>query len=178
MRSRTDSNASTAAGLALAPQVVQQRRIRLCSRIPGRERWHVGGLQNHPRLAAAVELVLQTEPGVLEARANPVTGRVLVLYDPGSLSYPIEALLRRALEASPLSRDEFRLLRRKPDRASSYGQFLALEATCGLFHVILMGGFCPLGLASAAAVFLLTRASHSRHSIIVPPGYSEPAVTN
>ena len=178
MLSGIDLDAGVAAGLALAPRLTQHRRMRLCSKIRGRERWHVKRLQDHPRLAAAVELVLQTEPGVLEARANPVTGRVLVLYDPVTLSYPIEALLRRALEASPLSREEFRLLRPKPDRASSYGPCLALEATCGLFHVFLMGGFCPLGLASAAALFLLKRASHSRRSISVPPGYSEPAVTN
>jgi hypothetical protein len=176
--SSADSDCSAAAILALSPSTTQRRRMKLCSRIRGRERWQVKLLENHPRLAAAVELVLQTEPGVLEARANPVTGRVLVLYDPATLTDPVESLLRRALESSPLSREEFRLLRPKPRRVASHRRLLALEATCSLFHVVLMGGFCPLGLACAAALFLVERTSHSHRPISTPLGYSESAATN
>jgi hypothetical protein len=160
---------------ARALPTMEQRRMKLCSRIRGRERWHVKLLENHPRLAAAVELVLQTETGILEARVNPVTGRVLVRYDPATLTHPIETILRRALEASPLSLEEFRLLHPKPERAASHTHLLALEA---LFHVVLMGGFCPLGLVSAAMLFLVRRKSHSHRPISAPLGYSESAVTN
>ena len=47
--------------------------------MPGRERWHVDVLENNRRLAAAVELVLQSEEGVREARVNPINGRVFMI---------------------------------------------------------------------------------------------------
>jgi len=167
----------TVPALTSAPALIEPPRMRLCSKIRGRERWHVNLLENHPRLAAAVELVLQTEPGIIEARVNPVTGRVLVLYDSGALIDPIKSVLHRALSASPLSREEFRLFRSRPERVASHSHLLAVEATCGLFHVVLTGGFCPLGLACAAALFLFKRASHRRR-VSVPADYSESAVTN
>src|SRR5260370_28260725 len=38
----------------------------LCSQVPGRERWYVDALEVNPRLAAAVELVLRSEEGILD----------------------------------------------------------------------------------------------------------------
>ena len=175
--SRDDAGSSAGILSAFALQATQQQRMTLCSRISGRERWHVKLLEDRPRLAAAVELVLQTEPGILEARVNSVTGRVLVCYDPATLTGPIETLLARALEAGPLTQEEFWLLRAKPQPIVFSNRLLAMEVACGLFHVVLMGGFCPLGFVSAAALFLVKR-HRSRRRLSAPLGCTESAVTN
>jgi hypothetical protein len=171
----TDSDSGAAPVLAPRPPI-PQRPMRLCSRVQGRERWHVKRLENRPRLAAAVEMVLQTEPGIVEARVNPLTGRVLVRYDPAIVAEPIKAVLGRALAVSPLSDDDFQLFRPKP--AGAHNHLLAAEVACGLLHVVLMGGFCPLGLISAAALFFGQRARCSRRSLSVPLDCSESAAKN
>ena len=153
-------------------------QMKLCSRIAGRERWHARTLENNPRLAAAMQLVLQTEEGVIEARVNPLTGRVLVLYDPSAVTQSIERMLSRALEVCPLSPEDFLLFRSEPPAASSLGRFLSAEAACGLFHTIFLGGLCPVGLACAAALFLIEQAGHSQRQRSVPPDYIESAVMN
>ena len=58
--------------------VARLQVISLLSRVPGRQRWNVPAIGSRPRLAAAVELALRTEPRVLMVMANPVTGTVLV----------------------------------------------------------------------------------------------------
>src|SRR5258706_393377 len=73
----------------------------LCSRIKGRDRWRVDALKDSPRLAAAVELVLRTEDGITEVRANPLTGRLLVCYAPELLAGPVETLIHRAFSFGP-----------------------------------------------------------------------------
>jgi len=159
--------------------VARQPRMTLCSGIRGRERWHVKMLEDNPHLAAAVELVLQTEEGVVEARANPLTGRVLVRYDPCEFTQPVESLLIRALGAKPLSAEEFSLFRSKRSGTRSHVPLLEVEAGCFLVHAIFLGGFCPIGLACGAALFLVDRASHRhRRTRSTPLGHSESAVTN
>lgn len=74
--------------------------IHLRSAIPGRERWEVEEIRHKPRLAAAVQGVLQENQGILAVVANPMTGRILVTYEPGPLQGQIEALLRAALQKS------------------------------------------------------------------------------
>src|SRR3982074_570444 len=76
--------------------------LKPCSRIRGRERWHVGGLRGNKRLAAAVEVALRCESGVEEAAANPLTGRVLVRYSPDHIEASVEVLIRQALALDPL----------------------------------------------------------------------------
>jgi Heavy metal associated domain 2 len=52
------------------------------SATPGRVRFRVEALRGDPSRAAAMVGFLQDQPGVCEASANPVTGTVLVCYDP------------------------------------------------------------------------------------------------
>lgn len=106
--SSADPAASAAVVLAFNLPTAQHLRFKTLFQIHGREQWHLKRLKNYPRLAAAVELVLQTELGVLEVRVNPVTGRVLVRYDPAPLTCPVETLIWCALETSPLTGEEFR----------------------------------------------------------------------
>jgi hypothetical protein len=95
-----------------------------------------------PRLAAAVELVLRSEEGILDARANPLTGRVLVHYRPDLLSESIEALLHRALDFGPMSWEEFSSIR--SDRPGTpFRHLLAAEIGCTALKMIFLGGCCP-----------------------------------
>jgi hypothetical protein len=135
--------------------------LKLCSQVPGRERWHVDALVDRPRLAAAVELVLRTEDGIKKVRANPLTGRVLVCYEPGLLTESVETLIRRALAFGPMSREEFSLLRSSQSGGWSVRSLVLAELSCSVFEMIVLGGVCPLGIA-ATALFLLLRGINPR----------------
>jgi hypothetical protein len=145
------------------PQASTRRpKLVLRSRIPGRERWFVDVLEGNPRLAAAVELVLRSEEGVDEARANPLTGRVLFRYRADSISESVETLLRRAVEAGPMSEAEFAALKpERPQGGSFSKQLLTAEIACSLSHIVLFGGFCPLGLAATGVLLWLHKSSRA-----------------
>jgi hypothetical protein len=56
-----------------------------CGRVhvlPGRLRVRLAMIKRAPRVAAQVERLLRRQPGVTEVIANPVTGSVLIYYDP------------------------------------------------------------------------------------------------
>jgi hypothetical protein len=131
----------------------------LCSRVPGRERWYVNALEDNPRLAASVEFVLRSEEGVLDACVNPLTGRVLVHYRPELLSESIEALLHRALEFGPMSREEFSSIRSDRPGNSSFRNILAAEIGCTALKLLFLGGFCPIALGAAGLLFFMHRRS-------------------
>jgi len=119
----------------------------------------VDALEDNPRLAAAVEVVLRSEEGILDARANPLTGRVVVRYQTGLTSESIEALIHRAVEFGPMSESEFAGFRSKaPAPASlSFRHLLAAELACSAINLILLGEFCPFVLGAAGLHFLLHR---------------------
>jgi ATP-binding cassette subfamily B protein len=58
--------------------------IRLRSAIPGRERWEVDVIKQRPQLARRVGESLRSNPSFSEVEANPMTGRVLVIFSPAS----------------------------------------------------------------------------------------------
>jgi cation-transporting P-type ATPase C len=89
-------------------------QMRLLSNVRGRQRWYVPGVQNKPRVAAGVELMLRREPRLLRVRVNFRTGRILVHWDP-SQSIEIESLVRKALARRPVSNSSCEELRGKPD---------------------------------------------------------------
>jgi hypothetical protein len=132
--------------------------LRPCSRIPGRERWYVAGLKGNERLARAVEMALAAEPGVEEAVANPLTGRVLVRYLPGLMQGSVEMLIRRALAVNSMIQRAFsRPLTSKPFLLPK--RLLVAELGCSSLKFLLFGGIsCPaVGIWCAAAVFLALR---------------------
>jgi hypothetical protein len=139
-------------------------KMKLRSKTKGRERWHADILENNPRLAAAVELILQTEEGISEARVNPLTGRVLVRYTADGLRHPVERLLRQALEANPLTVEEFSLFRSRAGSSFLPLPLLAAKSACCLAEMILLGGLCPLGFVGVALVFLTTRSGLTARS--------------
>ena len=130
----------------------------LCSRVPGRERWYVDALENNPRLAATVEAVLKSEEGILDALANPLTGRVLVRYQRGLLPESSETLIRRALEFGPMSEAEFSTFRSsKAPSSHSFRHLLAAEIACCAINMILLGEFCPFVLGAVGLHLLMHR---------------------
>src|SRR4051812_31026134 len=72
--------------------------MRLRSAIRGRERWEVKALVRRPDIAQALEETILHHPGVLDVRANPVSGRVLVTYSPEYTDLNVESLLRDNLQ--------------------------------------------------------------------------------
>jgi hypothetical protein len=132
--------------------------LRPCSRINGRERWYVAGLKGNERLARAVELALTGEPGVEEAVANPLTGRVLVRYLPGRVQGSVEMLIRRALSMDIMIERAFsRPVTSKPFLLPKR-LFLA-ELGCSSLKFLLFGGIsCPIaGIWYAAVVLVAVR---------------------
>lgn len=71
--------------------------IQLRSSIRGRERWEVKALYKRPRTARALENALLLHPGILQVHANPVTGRILVLYSPDAPDLDLVALIQNSL---------------------------------------------------------------------------------
>jgi hypothetical protein len=113
--------------------------LKPCSRIRGRERWHVDGLKGNERLAASVEVALKLKPGVEEAVANPLTGRVLVCYQPDRIQDSVETLIRRALALQPRIEQEFP----RPVKFKSRAwlkRVLAAELVCSLLTLLFLGG--------------------------------------
>jgi hypothetical protein len=144
-------------GLTAVRSMERRPAMVLCSRIPGRDRWYVDALEDNPRLAAAVELVLKSEEGVLDARANPLTGRVLVHYRPDLLSEAIEGLIHRAIEFGPMSRAEFSSLRSHEPGTPPLRFLLAAEIGCTALKLMFLGGCCPLALSAAGLLLLMHR---------------------
>jgi Heavy metal associated domain 2 len=129
-------------------------RMHLRSQVRGRQRWYVDALEDNARLAAAVELVLRSEEGIHGASVNPLTGRVLVHHDPELLPEIIEALIHRAIEFGPMSREEFSALRSDGhNHFLGAGHLIAAEIACSVIKMFLLGGGCQIGLA--AGVLLL-----------------------
>ncbi|HYC93757.1 MAG TPA: hypothetical protein VEO54_31430 [Thermoanaerobaculia bacterium] len=78
------------------------------SAIRGRERWQVPALHARPRYAAAVERELSRHAIVRHAWANPLTGRLLVQYDPGVRAEEVHDRIRASLGIEPATPDELR----------------------------------------------------------------------
>lgn len=133
---------------------------RLLSAIKGRERWEVKAIGRNPGLARALEKSLLQYPGVLEVKANPVSGRALVLFEPETVGIHVESLLREALSdlasraiyedvdqttASPISR----ILRLAlPDRKKLVGP--ALLSIVGHIAGVTLA-FCFVAIFNTAA---------------------------
>ena len=172
------SNPTAAAASPVLALPARASKMKLCSRTKGRERWHADILENNPRLAAAVELILQTEEGISEVYVNPLTGRVLVRYTADALRHPVERLLRQALDANPLTNEEFSLFRSRAESSFLPLPLLAAKSACCFAEMILLGGLCPLGFVGAAMLFLTARSGYSARPLLVRRGYNESAVTN
>src|SRR5262245_37037157 len=64
------------------PLSVPDEVILLHDRVPGRVRLRAPGLKRRPELGAMVEREMRTIDGVREVSVNPLTGSVLIQFDP------------------------------------------------------------------------------------------------
>ncbi|MFH8978199.1 ATP-binding cassette domain-containing protein [Streptomyces sp. NPDC017890] len=64
---------------------------------PGRQRWDVRLVMGRPRTAELLTAALRRIPGITEARANPVTGGLLVRHDAGVRAADVGRMVRRAV---------------------------------------------------------------------------------
>jgi hypothetical protein len=112
------------------------------------------------RLAASVEVALRSEPGVEEAAANPITGRVLLRYSPSHIQAPVETLIRQALALDTITEEELsRPVISRPFLLPK--RLLAAELGCSISKLLLFGGIsCPVGgiWCAAAVIFTLRLA--------------------
>ena len=74
-------------------------QIRVLSSVPGRARFGYPPVQNQRPLALGIEAALRRVPGVRSARANPLTARVLVEFDPARV--PLEEIVVAIVTARP-----------------------------------------------------------------------------
>ncbi|MFC3456289.1 ABC transporter ATP-binding protein/permease [Amycolatopsis speibonae] len=83
------------------PLTKERRHEKLSARprsvIPGRQRWDIGVVSGRPRLAGTLETNLCGTPGVLAARANPVTGRLLIHHDTRLTGDQVARIVLRAV---------------------------------------------------------------------------------
>lgn len=77
--------------MSLGATLVAPRSI-----VPGRHRWDIGAVLNRPDLAARFDAAMARTPGIVMARANPVTGRALVRHDASLATGEVAQLVRRA----------------------------------------------------------------------------------
>lgn len=80
--------------------------VAIRSAIPGRERWQIGSLRSRPSFAVAIERALSRHAPVRYAWANPLTGRLLLQYDPGVRPEEVHDRLHASLGVAPASADE------------------------------------------------------------------------
>jgi len=152
--------------------------LKPCSRIRGRERWHVAGLRGNKRLAAAVEVALRSESGVEEAAANPLTGRVLVRYSPDHMHASVETLIRQALALHPMIGQE--LSRPVTSKAFLLPKgLLAAELGCSLLKLLVLGGIsCPVGGIWCVAGVIVTLRFAAQQRSVIPVRGGRRAVMN
>ena len=74
-------------------------QVHVVSSIPGRARFGYPPLQNQRTLALGIEAALRRVPGVRSARANPLTARILVEFDPCRV--PLEEIAVAIATARP-----------------------------------------------------------------------------
>ncbi len=84
--------------------------LELRSRTSGRERWLVRSLAGNEAFARSLEQELLSHPGVLEARANPNSSRVLIKYIPGTPGLDtgllLEQCVRKISSSPPMAQGE------------------------------------------------------------------------
>jgi hypothetical protein len=76
--------------------IARRDRLQLVSHFPGRLRVRAETFRTLPEVGDEVAARVKEEPGVLEVKASPLTGSLLVLYEPRELQLPrlVQVLVR------------------------------------------------------------------------------------
>ncbi|MGW1997528.1 ABC transporter ATP-binding protein [Embleya sp. NPDC001921] len=169
--------------------------------IPGRQRWEVAGLYGNLVLARLLETYLNRHENILDARANPATGRMLILHDPEVPSRDIADYVRKAVARSlEYARTHANRPLTSPDTANGSaparpqgdpsaptrrgkrsatvvrGTVAAVAiATCGKFGMtLLVNPLVSLGLAAAATAIVVRKAWRQADRTPPQPGETTP----
>jgi cation transport ATPase len=166
--------------------------VAIRSAIPGRERWQIGPLRSEPSYAVAIERELSRHAPVRYAWANPLTGRLLLQYDPGVQPEEVRDRLYASLDATPANDDEVNEWRttwphgfnRSLDEVAVEQARLRLIMSAGLFtgvlakRVILGSGMfagSPVWVQASAIMTIITGYSALRRgvdTVIAAGGFS------
>jgi cation transport ATPase len=87
--------------------------VAIRSAVRGRERWQIESLRSRPRYAAAVEKSLSRHSAIRHVWANPLTGRLLVVYDPGVWREEVRDRVYSSLGLQPAEPEELHEWRRE-----------------------------------------------------------------
>ncbi|CAL9606583.1 ABC transporter ATP-binding protein/permease [Streptomyces albus] len=136
--------------------------VQVRSVVPGRQRWDVPAILGRPHLAQLVESALSAVDGIHEVRANPVTGRVLLLHDPRTAPREVARVLGRCVadvcaRTAAVSGGE---PARDGARTDAGARRAAAGATAGLSPLLIAGGGATAALAlgcGKAAFSVLTQ---------------------
>ena len=156
--------------------------VAIRSAIPGRERWQIGPLRSQPAYAVAIERELSRHAPVRYAWANPLTGRLLLQYDPGVQPEEVHDRLYASLDSAPANDDEMNEWRTTwPHGFNRSLEDVAVEQAClrlfmsaGLFtgvlakRVILGSGLfagSPVWLQASALMTIITSYSALRRGV-------------
>jgi len=71
-------------------------------------RLDIPALRQRPRFAAALELALEQQPGIIHVEATPRTGRLLIQYDRKVSPDSVIRCIHEALDVAPLTSEAFR----------------------------------------------------------------------
>jgi manganese/zinc-transporting P-type ATPase C len=82
---------------------LKNSKISIRSEIPGRIRWDIPFLRERPRYAAALEVAIERQDGVISVEATPRTARLLVRYKAPQNPASIKMVVESALSVAPLS---------------------------------------------------------------------------
>jgi hypothetical protein len=152
-------------------------RVKLRSSVPGRERWDVPCVRDHPAWAATIETIVGSEEGVGFVFANPASGRVLVEFNPSEIAAPVKVLLERALGFRPMTESEALDAPRRQKKRTILAATLTTELICSLFKFALIG-VCPCAAAAILpSAFILHQLAsaepHRSKSTLAPIPVSE-----
>ncbi len=87
--------------------------------LDGRIRIKLAAVKGSAAVALAVEAELRRCPGVVEVKANPVTGNVLLLYDPGRIEQAALLQLLQPFNTAPLASGSRAAARQVPQRPTA-----------------------------------------------------------
>jgi ATP-binding cassette subfamily B protein len=163
----------------------EELTVRPRSVIPGRQRWDIGIVLGRPRVAELLEAELQESSGVVEVRANPVTGRLLIYHDTTLSSAEVDQLVREAVLAVRQAMTLARSTKPEPGVAPVRAQHrryatqsLALAGSAAVALALIKGkSLRPSPMVRLGAILLATvgvvrrawrRSNHSQEASAVP----------
>ena len=148
--------------------------VRQKSSVPGRQRWVVEALRGHSGFAHRVESHFQKEAGIRSARTNPITGSLLIEFDPASPCTREWVLVHLDLALTEEPEDAGAALGNPEPPRPSVSKYWLGAAGALLLPKLLMGGAAGpviMGAAFVGAAFVTTGGVlEFLRQEIVPPG--------